>query len=586
MGAYIRLISILGQAKKETLIRILLGLGIVACGFSQAFFLAQAVTAYMNREPVEIIIKWLLFDAVALGLRAVLLRIQEAFLKVFAAKLKTEIRGQMLKKLMDLGPAYKNDRRTGNLQSLITDGIESLEPFLTQYLPQTVVVLVVTIFITSFMWQLDHVVGLIIFLMAIISVLVPHLFMPAINEAMVKYWQEYAELNAQYIDSMQGMTTLKALGASKREGKRLEQEAHAFARESLLNLGISISDSSLIMACIIVGSGLSTLVAAFHMAKGLIGYGALLQILFLAGECLKPMSDLSLYWHSSYMGFSVADELYGILDHPLKRKRSGTLDKMSPDKAEVALRDLSFRYDEDGPLVLNHVNMVMEQGKTTALVGKSGSGKSTIVNLLLHFYESMESGEIQIAGNPISAYQEEFLRSQIAVVFQDSYLFYGSVKENLLLARPGASQEDMIAAAKAANAHQFIMDLPDGYDTIVGERGATLSGGQRQRISIARAILKDAPILVLDEATSSVDTDNEKEIQEAMKRASQGKTTIVIAHRLSTIEEADKIYVLRDGNVAGCGTHEELLHTNEVYQALVQAQELAEHSGEEAAYES
>lgn len=585
MGAYFRLISYLGQAKKETLIRILLGLGIVACGFAQAFFLAQAVTAFIQKDSLSLIMKWLLLDAVALGLRAFLLRLQEVFLKLFAAKLKTIIRDQMLDKLMDLGPAYKNDRRTGNLQSLITDGIESLEPFLTQYLPQTVVVLVVTVFVTWYMWRMDHVVGLIIFAMAVVSVVVPHLFMPAVNEAMVLYWQEYAELNAQYIDSMQGMTTLKALGASKREGKRLEQEAHAFARESLRNLGISISDSSLIMACIVAGTGLSTLVASFHMANGLIGYGALLQILFLSGECLKPMSDLSLYWHSSYMGFSVADELYAILDHPLKRKHDGRVRDLAPERAEVSLCDLSFRYNEDGPLVLNHANMVMEQGKTTALVGKSGSGKSTIVNLLLHFYESMESGELRIGGIPIADYDEAFLRSQIAVVFQDTYLFYGTVRENLLMGRPGASEADMIAAAKAANAHQFIMELPDGYDTIVGERGATLSGGQRQRISIARAILKDAPILVLDEATSSVDTDNEKEIQEAMKRASRGKTTIVIAHRLSTIEEADRIYVLRDGLVAGSGTHKELLSNNEVYQALVQAQELAEHGGEEAAYE-
>ncbi len=215
--------------------------------------------------------------------------------------------------------------------------------------------------------------------------------------------------------------------------------------------------------------------------------------------------------------------------------------------------------------------MKMEAGKVTAIVGKSGSGKSTIVNLLLRFYD-YDSGTILVGEKSLKEYAAQSFRSQIAVVFQESYLFYGTVRENIKMARPDASDYAVEQAAKTANAHDFIMELPQGYDTVVGERGATLSGGERQRIAIARAILKDAPILILDEATSSVDLKNEKEIQEALERCMQGRTTVVIAHRLSAVVKADRIYVLEQGRLSGSGTHAELLSNNKVYQGLVKAQ--------------
>ena len=215
--------------------------------------------------------------------------------------------------------------------------------------------------------------------------------------------------------------------------------------------------------------------------------------------------------------------------------------------------------------------MLFESGKVTAIAGKSGSGKSTIVNLLLGFYET-EKNRIQIDGKALESFEPDYLRSQISVVFQDSFLFYGTVKDNIRMARPEASDAEIMQAAMAANAHEFIVNLPNGYDTLVGERGATLSGGERQRIAIARAILKNAPILILDEATSSVDCKNEQEIQNALKEAMKDRTTLVIAHRMTTIEDADRIYVMQNGLVEGCGTHEELLQKNQIYQNLVRAQ--------------
>ena len=557
MNQFFRLVYFLKYAKKETAIRILLGLGIVGAQFSQTWFLAKMVIAVCGKRNMKEILICFLAEFLSLFIRAGLIKYQEYFLKKYAAKVKNEIRSQILDKIMVLGPSFKNDQRTGNLQSLITDGVESLEAFLTQYIPQIAVVVFTTIFITTFMCRLDRTVGLLLLFMSAVTVIVPHIFMPAVSDVMVLYWKEYAQLNAQYIDDMQGMSTLKSLGASKKEGKRLKTQAIGFAAESMRNLGISLSDSTLITICITAGTSISILLSAIHVAQGKIPYAVLIQVLFLAGECLRPMNDLSIYWHNSYTGLSVAEELLYVLDYPVSEKPKENLQNTGiSKKPEIVLQNLS---------------LVFESGKVTAIAGKSGSGKSTIVNLLLGFYET-EKNRIQIDGKTLESFEPDYLRSQISVVFQDSFLFYGTVKDNIRMARPEASDAEIMQAAMAANAHEFIVNLPNGYDTLVGERGATLSGGERQRIAIARAILKNAPILILDEATSSVDCKNEQEIQNALKEAMKDRTTLVIAHRMTTIEDADKIYVMQNGHVEGCGTHEELLQKDQIYQNLVRAQ--------------
>lgn len=258
MNQFFRLVYFLKYAKKETAIRILLGLGIVGAQFSQTWFLAKMVIAVCEKRDMKEILLCFLAEFLSLFIRASLIKYQEYFLKKYAAKVKNEIRSQILDKIMVLGPSFKNDQRTGNLQSLITDGVESLEAFLTQYIPQIAVVVFTTIFITSFMCRLDRTVGLLLLFMSAVTVIVPHIFMPAVSDVMVLYWKEYAQLNAQYIDDMQGMSTLKSLGVSRKEGRRLQTQAIGFAAESMRNLGISLSDSTLITICITAGTSIST----------------------------------------------------------------------------------------------------------------------------------------------------------------------------------------------------------------------------------------------------------------------------------------------------------------------------------------
>lgn len=581
MSKYAKLIGFLRAVPAEVCEKILLGLTITALGFAQAWFVARAITVLIGGRAVSDALLFLLGALWALLLRMVLVRLQEGFSKKMGAKVKAVIRTRILDRLMRLGPAYTNDRRSGDLQSLVTDGVESFEPFLVQYLPQIAVVAVTVMVSAIWMWRLDRLVGLLVLTMAALSILIPHLFMPAVSRVMIEYWQDYADLNAQYIDCMQGMSTLKSLGVSRRTGETLAGRARNFAAESLKNLNISLADSDVIVACTTAGTAAGILLASVHMAQGKLSCDSLLLILFLTGECMKPVSDMNTYWHSSYLGLSVAEELFSVLDEPAK-----SWEQPQPDSAEgngsgntslpeIRLDGVRFRYEKKGPDVLKGVDMAILPGKMTAIAGRSGSGKSTLVQLLLRFYD-VAGGSVRIDGRDIREMPVEELRSRIAVVFQESYLFYGTIRENLLMARPGASEQEMVEAARLANADAFIRELPDGYDTVVGERGATLSGGERQRLSIARAILKDAPILILDEATSSVDMENEARIQEALERCMQNRTSIVVAHRLSTIAQADRIYVLEDGHVAGCGTNEELLENCPAWQNLVRAQRAAE----------
>jgi len=239
-------------------------------------------------------------------------------------------------------------------------------------------------------------------------------------------------------------------------------------------------------------------------------------------------------------------------------------------RGEFVFQNVSFDYTE-GISVLEDISLEIPAKSVVALVGPTGVGKTTLVSLIPRFYD-VTSGSITLDGRDLCNYTLDSLRQQISIVLQDVFLFYGTVRENLLFGRPNADEIEMIAAAKTANAHDFIADLPEGYDTLIGERGVKLSGGQKQRLSIARAILKDAPILILDEATSSVDTETEQLIQQALEHLMQGRTTIIIAHRLSTIRNADKIVVLEDKSIREMGTHEELLKLGGLYKRLYTVQ--------------
>ncbi len=574
MNVYGKLLWYVSEIKREIAVKTLLLLASSATYILQAILMASVVNLVFSGGSLNSILVRVAVVVAAILVRGFILRYIETYTRVMASRIKEKLRMSLLSKIYDLGPGYMSGKRSGKVTSLVLDGIESLEPFYVRYVPQIITVLASGTFVFCYLVRYDAVSALALIASMLLCVIVPLATVPAMERTVTDYWTDYSTLTSQYIDSIQGMTTLKTLDAEQSMGEVLRRDATAFWKRSIRNTGISLSNSALMFILTSVTSSLTVVLAAIRAMHGIVPATAVTAFLFLAVECARPMIELNSAWHASFLGMSVAKEMFGLMemDPPVKDPEDPVLLDVSDRLPEIRFDAVRFSYPGREEEVLHGVTFTVPTGSTTAVVGPSGAGKSTILSLVLRFYD-VTGGSVMFNGTDIRRYALRALQDQIGVVFQDAYLFYGTIAENIRMARPGATDEEVQEAAMAANAHDFIMAFPDGYETIVGERGITLSGGERQRISIARAILKDAPVLLLDEATSSVDAESEALIQSALSELAKQRTTIIVAHRLSTVRGADNIIVLNDGMVAEQGTHSELMAADGVYRSLIRAQE-------------
>ncbi|MFI7134065.1 ABC transporter ATP-binding protein [Nonomuraea sp. NPDC050153] len=548
---------------------VMLLLSITATYVGQGILVAQALSRiFAGQGPGSIV--WLVAAVVALQLaRSIALAVRDGVALRTSGAVKAELRRRLTAKLLRLGPAHAQRGRTGSTQTTLVDSIETADAYVGKFLPQVIAAILGAIAVTAYLFTLDPLVGAVVLACALLMPVLPLVSDRVLRGRNAAWFRSYKGMYAENLDALQGMATLKAFNASGRRGAELGRLAEQFCRDSIRLMAIVIGYVGGVAFIIGLGTAVALGTGALRLAAGELTVTELLIILLLTAESFRPLKELEAAYHSSYNAVPSLKAVFEILDTPEPTQGSTALSLAGPPS--LTFDDVLFSYPGRDRPALDHFSLDIAPGERVALVGRSGAGKTTVAALLLRFFDP-SGGRVTVNGIDVHDLPLNRLRALVAVVSQDTYLFHGTVRRNLALARPDATADQLEAAARAAQAHDFISALPDGYDTVVGERGLKLSGGERQRIAIARALLKDAPILVLDEATSSVDAANEAAIQHALDTLSGGRTTLMIAHRLSTVQAADRVIVMADGRIQEAGPPSELLAGQGAYARLVAAQ--------------
>lgn len=489
-----------------------------------------------------------------------------------AARVQIALRANLHAKAMELGPSYFNQQRTGDTVLSLVDGVEQLETFFGQYLPQFFVAILTPIGVFVFMAFLDLPTASIFLVSAIAALFLPALFHRLNRASSTRRRDAYGEFGADFLDSIQGLATLKAFGQSEAQGRMLAVRARAVFKSTMWVLATNAFSGGLSIAAISIGAAVALGWGAHRVDTGGLELSVLLVILMLGVEVFRPLRELTQLFHQGLLGISAASGVFAMQDaEPTVVEPESLKHDLSEMEPTLSFESVTFSYPGGRKPAHDGLTFSVSAGEKIGLVGPSGAGKTSVVKLLLRLYDP-DAGRVTMGGVDLQELSFDQIRGHLAVVSQDTYLFHGTVIDNLRFGNPDASPEQIEDAARASNAHTFISALPDGYGTVIGERGVRLSGGQRQRIAIARALLRDAPILVLDEALSAVDAENEHLIQEALDRLMEGRTTLIIAHRLSSVIGADRIIVLDEGRVSEEGSHAGLLADGSIYAELMRDQ--------------
>ena len=498
-----------------------------------------------------------------------------------AVMVQLALRKRLYDKVVALGPSWFGLERTGAVMISMIDGVEQLETYFGEYLPQLLVSLITPIVVFVLLAFLDLPVAALMLAFAMFTLFAPAVFQRWDAKSSMRRSKAYRGFAAEFLDAIQGLATLKAFGQSAERGRLLAERAHEVFRSTMWVLATNSLTRGLTDTGIAVGSAAVLAFGAWRVTQGQMGLDVLLVVLLMGIEVFRPQRDLRALLHNGMMGRAAADDIFAVLNaHPKVAPPAAPVELDGSLAPVVEFDGVSFAYPGGRRAAHRALSFRVEPGERVGFVGESGAGKSTIVRLLLRFHDP-DHGAVRIGGHDLRTLRPDDVYRNVAVVNQDTYLFHGTVEENLRFGRPDATVEDIEAAARAANAHEFISRLPHGYDSVIGERGIKLSGGQRQRIAIARALLRDAPILVLDEALSAVDAENEAVIQSALDRLMQGRTTLIFAHRLSSVIGADRILVLDRGSIVETGDHASLMRAGGAYHRLMGAQ--AEESAQSGA---
>ncbi len=581
-----RLLSLTHNSRLALTLTILTGFtaGLLAIG--QAFLISSTVNGvFLERQTLAQISVWMQLLFLVILARGFLAWANELSANAVAIKIKTDLRERLFAHILALGPAYSRAERTGELTTAAVEGIEALDAYFSQYLPQLVISSLVPVTILILVFPLDPLSGIILLLTAPLIPLFMYMIGRGAEAVTKRQYETMSRLAAHFLDSLQGLTTLKLFGQSKAQAQNIAKVSDQFRDTTLKVLQVTFLSAFALELLATLSTAIIAVEVGLRLLYGQMEFREALFLLILAPEFYLPLRMLGQRFHAGLAGTTAAQRIFDILDKPLDygdqgaEYRSTAPKFITPDTpfSNLCLSNLSYTYPGESAAALTNVSLEIHAGQHIALVGPSGAGKTTLANILLRFIKPT-SGQITINHEPVTNISFDDWHRVISWVSQKPYLFHDTLAANVRLGNPDASIEDVASAARAAHLEDFIESLPQKYDTMVGEGGARLSSGQAQRLALARAFLIATPILILDEPTSSLDPETESYIEEFTHTVIKGRTVITIAHRLNTVYNANQIVVFDQGRIVETGSHEELLAKKSNYARMVHS--YAESRGE------